>query len=175
MSKKVVWFSICLFVLLVLASCSQGEAVSPRRIVQKMADAEDSLPAGVIYTSESTLGAPDYLSSEMLEIMYGNGEYPTVFDRVESAAIRLSSFARPGEFAVFRCKNTADTGELAELCFSRIHSLKQLVNGNVEKNGFGAYKIDDETAAVSIVGKYVIMAVSPDAKRSVSIAREMLR
>lgn len=137
-----------------------------------------NLPAGRVYTSKSSPGAVDYLSSSLLGMLYGtsgeNYSPKSVFSRTESISIWVSSGFYATEFAVFHCKNDKDSAEIADLCLSRIDSMRSFINANSQKLSLEESKITLDNAKVKIIGEYVIMAICEDSEAAIEAAKEVI-
>ena len=160
-----------------LTSCEFGEIRSAEKVLYEMIRAEKDLPAGKIYSMKSTKGAPDYISESLLSALYGNGneELPQALERAEDMALRLSSGISCFELAVFLCPTVRDAREIADLCLARIDSMKHFFNANSEKLGIHESCAENiKNAKVTVVGRYAIMAVSPNAEECIKSAKNAI-
>lgn len=141
-----------------------------------MVSTQKDLPAGAYYTTESSVGAPDYLSPSLLGVLYGNGEMPGVMERVECAAAYISSGLYTSEFAVFVCYSERDTTEIADICLARIDIMRRFYNANAGQLPLDA-KSKDKIAKAKVVkkGRYVIMALSDNPERAVEEAKSCIK
>lgn len=167
---------LSVFLLLpMLASCFGGKAPETSEVLSAMTSAQSSLPAGNYYTTKSSPGAPDYLSDSVFAALYGSGESPAVMKRTESVSAYISSGLYAFEMAVFLCVSERDTAEIADLCLSRIELMRTFYNTNARRLSLDmSAKENIDNAKVSIIGRYVIMAVCGDAKRAVEAAKDLI-
>ena len=164
-----------LLLMPILSSCLIGNSPDTSAVLSEMQKTAGDLPAGNTYTTKSTPGAHDHLSESLLTALYGTNGYPEVFGRAESISLWISSGLHACEFAVFLCSNRRDTEEIADLCLGRIDTMQHFVNANSAKLSLEeASSANLKEATVAVVGRYVIMAVSSDAKSAVSAAKEMI-
>lgn len=143
-----------------------------------MLSASKNLPVGRVYTTKSTPGSVDYLSSSLLGTLYGTSDAnyspKSVFSRTESISIWVSSGFYATEFAVFHCPNDKDAAEIADLCLSRIDSMRSFINANSQKLSLDETKTTLDNAKVKIIGEYVIMAVCVEAEAAIEAAKEVI-
>ena len=145
--------------LVMLPSC--GNSPPPSEIVNALYENELSPPPGVTLISDAREGSPEYLSPELLRSAYG-------IDRTRigiiSAAVRLSSFGSPCEFAVFFCNSRSAAEDVALFCRGRIDSLIRNAAGASSFSGIPLSDYLDylNNAAVIISGRYVALIISSD-------------
>ncbi|MBE6538301.1 MAG: hypothetical protein E7671_02420 [Ruminococcaceae bacterium] len=162
-----------LLVLLLFSSCSAVSDVSSEHVLAAMISSAKDLPAGKIYTTASSPGAPDYLSQDLLTALYGSGDYPSVFERTREISIWTSSGLYAVEFAVFFCNTDRDTEEIADLCLGRIDDMRRFVNENSDKLSLEQSVIKGlDGAKVIIAKRCVIMAVHSSASIAIDAAKE---
>lgn len=157
---KFISLLIALLTVICLTSC-QTEMPSPREIVEKLTENEPSLPMGKTYYSDAVKDSGEHLSAELLHSAYG---IPEDFDGIISAAVHLSSFGFPCEFAVFYCKSRAAAEDVALFCREHIDTVTQ---NAPEASSFGGVKLEDylsylKNSAVIISGRIVALIISAD-------------
>ena len=143
-----------------LPSCGRAE-LSPREIVDTLAENEPSLPSGQTYFFEAREGSEQFLSPELLSATYG---ISADFDGLISAAIRLSYFGLPCEFAVFYCKSRSCAEDIALFCRKRIDSLIQNASASSAFSGIptAEYLERLSTASVTVSGRFAVLIISRD-------------
>ena len=152
--------------LLPLPSCAMSTA-EPLDVLEKIKSAEIPLPAGNIYFSSAAAGEEGYLPPSLAAAMFG-GESPEELSLAESYAFFISAGKLPSEFLVFRCYAASDTPSVASLCHARLDALRSYYT-DTEHSHY------TENATVTIIGKYVIMAVSSDPENAISAAKKAIR
>ncbi len=160
-------FTFCILAALpMLFSCNSSKT-SPLFVLQSMCDKEANLPDGIVYTASSKEGEDSFLSSEMKSVLYSESDMSTVFPLIKDFAIRISTFEHPCEFAVFLCYSRSNANDVAKMCFKRLDMLNQYY----KQTEYDEYT---KNASVNIVGKYVIMTVSPDSEKILVAAKKAL-
>lgn len=170
-------FILFISVLMVfgLSSCASSEAKSAEKVLYEMIRSEKNLPAGQVYLLKSTPGAPDYLSESLLSALYGNGTLPEAMGRAEDISMRLSSGIYCFELAVFLCPTVRDAREVADLCLHRIDSMKHFLSANSDRLGIDPLCLENiKKAKVTVIGRYAIMAVSPNAEECIKGAKNAI-
>lgn len=157
---KFISFLLALLTVIGLTSC-RTDIPSPREIVGKLLESELSLPIGTTYHSEAAEGSDEYLSAELLSSAYG---IPENFDGIISAAVHLSSFGYPCEFAVFYCKSHAAAKDVALFCQERIDTITQNAHA---ASSFSGMTLEDylsylKNSAVIVSGRFVSLIISSD-------------
>ena len=144
------------------AACTKPKA-SPEDILNLLTNEEAQLPTGRIYSSEAPEGSDGFLSEDILTVSYG---FPESFDGLSSAAIRLSSYFHPCEFAVFLCKSANDAEDVALFCRNRIDTLRKYTSSSAELCSMSTeeYSRYINNAAVVISGRYVALIISSDTR-----------
>lgn len=146
---------LLLFLVLCLALCScDKESVEADNVLNNIIENEKALPVGQIYRKGAEEGKDDYLSGNMIGILYGVKAESEYFSMLEDYAIYLSSFAKPFEVAVFKCYSKSDVDSISKLCFLRGDIIKSLINH--EKGN------EDISVKVISKGRYVCMYVGTD-------------
>ncbi len=172
---KIFILFISVFLVFWLSSCVGGETKTAEKVLLEMIRSEKSLPAGQIYSIKSSPGAPDYLSESLLGALYGDGSFPEALGRAEDIALRLSSGIYCFELAVFLCPTMRDAREVADLCLRRIDSMEHFLSANSEKLGIDPLCSENiKNAKVTVVGRYAIMAVSPNAEECIKGAKNAI-
>lgn len=167
------FLAIC--ILPFFSSCNSQQDVSSADLLSAMLSASKNLPAGRIYTTKSTPGAPDYLSDDLLASLYGTDGYPSVFGRIKEISIWTCSGFYATEFAAFLCNTSVDAEEIADLCLGRIDDMRRFLNENSAKLSLDAYAVSGlNSAKVIITGRCVIMAVCADADTALNAAKEAI-
>ncbi len=172
---KIFILLLLLLLVLELSSCMGGQAKDAKKVLYEMIRAEEKLPAGKLYTIKSAPGAPDYLSKSLLTALYGDGSFPEVLNKAEDISLRLSSGIYCFELAVFLCTSHGDAREIAELCLRRIDTMEHFVNANSKKLAIDSACIENiKNAKVTVVGRYAIMAVSPNAEECIKAVKNAI-
>ncbi len=114
--------------LFLLPSCFKKDE-DTSSILLSLMDKCDALPNGQIFEMGAEEGEAKYLSSSMIESMYGEGA-TDVFLLVEDYAIYISSFAAPYEIAVFRCYSSSDAIKVETMCRGRADILSVAFRGS---------------------------------------------
>jgi len=158
--KKLLSLLMVLPLLLMSISCSRKE-VTPTELVLALSGIELPLPDGQVYRTDAAEGDQAYLPWEMLTAAYG---FPSEYDGIISAAIWLSTFCHPCEFAVFHCKTDKSAEDVALFCRVRTDILK---SSAAEAASFCGLSADEylgyvNNAAVIISGRYVALIISSD-------------
>ncbi len=168
-------FFLSVLLVLGLSSCAYGKTYDTKKVLYEMIKSEEKLPAGNIYSFKSSPGAPNYISSSLLSALYGEGSTPEVLSNAEDISLRLSSGLYCFELAVFLCPNTRDANEIADLCLRRIDTMEHFFNANSEKLGIDPACLNNiKNAKVAVVGRYVLMAVSPNAADCIKGAKNII-
>ena len=158
--SKLIALFLALMTVVGLTAC-RTKIPSPAEIVGKLTENEPSLPMGKTYYSDAVKDSGEHLSAELLHSAYG---IPEDFDGIISAAVYLSSFGFPCEFAVFYCKSRAAAEDVALFCRERIDTVTQ---NAPEASSFGSVKLEDylsylKNSAVIISGRIVALIISAD-------------
>lgn len=148
---------ILLFIFIITVasvSCAEKE-IDTAEVVRAMMNSDCELPTGILYRKDSSPGSPDYLSESLLASLYGSGESPDVFERVNSGCVFLTSGKTITEFSVFACVSVADAEEIASLCRRRGRILKYNIDGEFsafvyDKNAIFAFCETSEACTKSI-------------------------
>ncbi len=173
--KKILLSTYILLSLFLLSSCFGTTDMGTSEIVRAMLNTQSNLPAGKLYTTLSTPGAEDYLSSELLRALYGTEGSFDAFGNAAEIAIRAASGLHANEFAVFRCRSRRDAEEIADLCLARIDTIEHFIRLNSDVLGVpDSDLLSAENAKVTIYGKYVIMALSKDADAAIEAAKDII-
>ena len=69
---------------------------------------------------------------------------------------------------MFLCASRADAYAVGEMCLRRLDTIKRLCNGT-------EWAEQSQNGTVSVVGKYVILALCPDPVSAASAARARIR
>ena len=152
--------------LLLLAGCARQEPL-PEQVLSALTDAEVGLPAGQVYLSSAPEDSEQYLPSDLISALYGQGEPPWQLALIEDYGIWLSNAQHPCEFAVFRCYARSDTDLVAAMCHARLDALCV----HYKNTEYAPYL---QNAKVAVIGKYVLLLVSSDAQHALQIARQTI-
>lgn len=135
-----------------LGGCSGPPA--PEELVRAALDECRGHPTGILYKTAAEPGATDLLDAKMLAELFGDGDkLPDVLDKINTAAIFLPTRGDAFEIAVVEVAFSADTAEVARLCFERTDQVAAFLgNSRAER-------------AVFICGRYVISLLCPDPER----------
>ena len=146
---------LLLFLILCLAFCSCGrESVEADTVLKNIIENEKKLPVGQIYRKGAEEGKNDYLSGDMICILYGAKADISYFPMIEDYTIYISSFAEPFEVAIFKCYSKSDVDSIIKLCFLRGDSIKSLINH--------VKGCEEVSVKVTSKGRYVCMYVGTD-------------
>ena len=170
--KKIISFILIIPLFAMHLSCSARE-ISPAELVSLLANSEVSLPNGRILQTDAPVESDAYLSRKMLTVVYG---IPSDYDGIISAAIRLSSFSHPCEFALFLCNSSECAKDIALFCRGRIDTLTRVAAEAAEFCGLSIeeYLQYVKNATVIISGRYVALIVSSDVKAAKKILSSAL-
>lgn len=174
---KILMVFLAFLLTFAFTSCSSKDPISAEKVLSEMIRAEKDLPAGKIYSMKSSMGAPGYISESLLSALYGDGsgKIPEVMGRAEDMAFRISSGFCCFELAVFLCPTARDAREIADLCLGRIDSMEHFLNANSEKLGISeSCRENIRNAQVTVVGRYAVMAVSPNAGECIKGAKNAI-
>ena len=147
-----------------LCACGRREETPAAAVLSRMLARERDCPVGTVYLSSAEEGTEGYLSQRLCAALYGDGGVPPEWSAVEDCAIFLTAREHPVELAVFRAASRDAAGAIAELCVRRLSTLRRYWRGS-DYEGYTA------SAQVVILGRYVVMAVSSDARGAVEEAR----
>ena len=106
-------FFVVFALVLTLCSCQQTET-DLRGTVIAMVDASEEKTAGSVYTTESSQGSPDYLSSELLCELFGDFDFFGV-----RGAMYLCGGVSLFEISVFDCPDPDTAEAVGGLCAVR--------------------------------------------------------
>ena len=171
---RVLSFAVVIFTALLFYSCGEDTNVSPGRVLLEMTKNAGRLPFGVVYSTESSPGSPDFLSESVLQSVFGEGECPEVMKRLNGAAIRLSSGFSASEFAFFICHSKNDAYEVADLCIKRIDRILYFARSTGGRYLGESDMSEIEGAYVEIVGNCVFMAVCSDGRGAVERGKSVI-
>lgn len=159
---------LCFFLALLLLLSSGCGAVSPEAeaLVCAMMEEERPLPAGRLYVLSAPQDASGHPNASLLSALFGNGTYPSALDAVEDGAFYLS-FSSPCEFAVFLCKSTNGTEEVAAMCLARLAYLKRYWEDRGQA-------ITSDRGTVTVKGRWVILCLSSDTDAALRAFRRAL-
>ena len=153
---------ICILALILLPSCAYPP-IKAEDGIRAFLQAETGVPSGRVYALQQEDSAD---SSELVALLYGNGTYPPVFEKIEDGAVYLA-YSHPYEIAVFRCKTRAATEELTKLCLDRLACLCAFWKNGEQR----------ETTArgtVKVSGRYVFLIVGDEPEHIFSSLKSLL-
>lgn len=157
----------CLIVSLLGTGCGRP-AVSPRTVLEAICAAQNTLPAGQIYTNDALPGEAGYADNELLSVLYGDGALPIEFQFVTAYAIRLCGTAKPVEAAVFLCTSRADAYAVGEMCLRRLDLIRRTCRGTPEE-------AESQNGTVEVYGKYVLFVLCPRVEEGVEAAKRAIK
>lgn len=149
-----------------LSAC--GSVTTTDEILLAALSSQKELPAGQTYHSTATPGESAYADETLLATLYGDGTLPIEFASVRAFSVYLCERYEPCELAVFLCASRADAYAVGEMCLRRLDTVKRLCNGT-------EWAEQSQNGTVSVVGKYVILALCPDPASAASAARARIR
>lgn len=153
-------FFVAFVLILTLCSC-QRSLLSPCTAVLAMAEACEDRAAGSVYTTESSYGAPDHLSVELLAELFGDFDFSGV-----SGAVYLSGNATLFELSFFDCPDTDTAEAVGGLCASRF----DLAAKTAKRMG-----LDESDFTVKIYGRRVLAAMCEESERAVGAGLEKIK
>lgn len=136
----------------VASSCGRKERFA-RDILLELCETAGDLPTGEIYHAAAEEGESGYLSSEMIESLYGEEGKGIFEETLKDYAVYLSSFAVPCEIAVLHTYSATDAHRVAAMCFSRADEI-QVALHRTEWERMG------ESIEVVVRGRWVVMIVT---------------
>ena len=145
-------FFVVMALILTLCSC-QRSLLSPRTAALAMAEACEDRAAGSVYTTESSYGAPDHLSTELMAELFGDFD----FTGVNGALFELS---------FFDCPDTDTAEAVGGLCAARF----DLASKTAKRMG-----LDESDFTVKIYGRRVLAAMCEESERAVSAGLEKIK
>lgn len=163
--QKKTCLCLLLAVLLFLSGCGTASVEAEALVCAMMAE-ERPLPAGRLYVLSAPQDAVGHPNASLLSALFGNGTYPSALDAVEDGAFYLS-FSSPCEFAVFLCKSTNGTEEVASMCLARLAYLKRYW-------GDRGQAITSDHGTVTVKGRWVILCLSSDTDAALRAFRRTL-
>ncbi len=167
-------FAFLIIIALSFSSCQKKEEPKCSDIVEQMTSACESPPFGILYSTKSSKGSPDYLSDSLAATLLGNGSLPAAITRASDFSIRVSSSVIGFEMAAVKCQRQKDAEEVAELFQKRIDVIRGLWN-----SGFSISPQTNESgefppSKILIYRNYVIMALSDKCDEAVKIAKSLI-
>ena len=149
-----------LTVILCVCSC-QGAAADLRGTVYAMLEAAEDRCVGSVYTSDSSQGSPDYLSSELLGELLGDFDFAGV-----RGAVYLCKEIDLFEISVFDCPDSDTAEAVGGLCAFRFdRALK-----TAKKLGLA-----DVDFSVKIYGNRVLCALCRGSERVIFAGLEKIK
>ncbi len=155
---------ISVFAVLVLAvtfcSCQRVRA-DVRGAVLAMSEACESRVSGSVYTTESSQGAPDHLSHELLSELYGDFDFSGV-----RGAVYLAGGVSLFELSVFDCPDPDTAEAVGGLCAVRF----DLAMKTAKKLGLG-----EADFSVKIYGNRVLAALCRGSDEAIGAGMEKIK
>ena len=159
-------FFVVIFTVLTLASCQERKAVPCRDVLAHMMDGEINVPAGKIYSSKAESGSDEFLPDSLTSALFGNGSMPKITAGWLDCALFLSLNEHPCELAVVYCQDRDTALDTAKLLNIRIDEVKK------QKGEQYAQMLD--SAKVTVIGNYAVMAISTDSENAISKAKKAI-
>ena len=153
-------FFVVMALILTLCSC-QRSLLSPRTATLAMAEACEDRAAGSVYTTESSYGAPDHLSPELMAELFGDFDFTGV-----NGAVYLSGTTSLFELSFFDCPDTDTAEAVGGLCAARF----DLASKTAKRMG-----LDESDFTVKIYGRRVLAAMCEESERAVSAGLEKIK
>lgn len=150
--------------LTLLPSCrSSSPPPDPQTILEAMRSS-GTWPTGRVYSRSAAPDSADYLSDDLFSALFGpavrgwlsedeDGTPPPLSD----AALFLSAAPHPAEIAVLRCTDMSAALSAVAICRDRLDLLRHTWADTT-------YASWTDAGVVTIVGNYVLLAVTPDAE-----------
>ncbi len=108
---------ISFLLLFSLAACSVSP-MSTDKALSRIMEKGEKLPDGMIYHLGAEEGSEYYLPPSVRDSMYGDAS-EEIFSLLEDYSIYMSSFAKPFEIAVFKCRSKSDGRRIEAMCRDR--------------------------------------------------------
>ncbi len=160
---------LCLILLLpALPSCAENAPVPCREILGNLTEAEIGLPAGKIYDLNAPEGNPEYLDERVIASLFGNGSPPPMRSGWLDMALFMSTSDHPCELAVFLCDSPDTASDTARLLCQRLDVIRTV-------KAKSEYSQMLDSASVTVMGNYVILAISSDTNNAIKIARAAIK
>ena len=167
--KRILALLLCIIIcVLPLPSCTAKEPVSCRAVLGAMVDKEIGLPAGQIYDLSAPLGNDEYLDERVISALFGEGSTPPMRAGWLDLALFLPNSSHPCEFAVFLCDSADTATDTARLLCRRLDVVK-----STKKNDANALMLS--SAAITIMGNYVLFIISSDTDGALKTATGILK
>ena len=157
--------------LALLCGCSHNPSEHALSLVLTLTANEPNCPAGEVYLiphAASLYALPEQekdtptiriAPKDVLSAAFGRSATSDIWELsealIDDGALRFSTTASPCEFIVLRCINRSDTDELAALLLQRLELLRQQYRAT-------EYEALVARARVTVIGKYVVLAVCTD-------------
>ena len=164
--KRIAAIFFAIFTFLTLASCQERKAVPCRDVLTHMMDNEVDLPAGRVYSSNAEGGSDEFLPDSLISALFCNGSMPKIAEGWLDCALFLSLNEHPCELAVVYCQDRDTALDTAKLLNTRI--------GEVKKQKGEQYAQMLDSAKVTVIGNYAVMAISTDSENAISKAKKAI-
>ena len=147
---------------LIFILCSCREVTSdPHQIVSAMAESCEIRSVGSVYTTESSQGSPDHLSSELLFELFGDFDFSGV-----KGAVCLADGVELFELSAFDCPDPDTAEAVGGLCAVRFdHAVKAAKKMNISEVDF----------TVKIYGNRVLAALCEDSDTAIGAGMEKIK
>ena len=153
---------------LLLTACAQNEPIPCREILNALTESEIGLPAGQIYDVCAKEGDDEYLDERVINSLFGEGLAPPMRSGWLDLALFLPTSSHPCEFAIFLCDTHDTATDTARLLCRRLDVIR------TSKANEGSADMLS-SATVTIIGNYVIFAISSDTKNAMKIATNLIK
>ena len=131
-------------------------------------DSEIGLPAGKIYDLNAPEGNPEYLDERVIASLFGNGSPPPMRSGWLDMALFMSTSDHPCELAVFLCDSPDTASDTARLLCQRLDIIRTV-------KAKSEYSQMLDSASVTVMGNYVLLAISSDTNNAIKIARAAIK
>ena len=169
MKRKAALLLTVFLLFFTLSSCSDEPQVLPcRDVLSAMVQAERSLTVGKYYTLAAHDGGDEYMTDELIALLFGNGSYPKAADGWIDCALYLSLGESPMEFAIILCKNRDVARDTAELLSCRLSAIKHTKNSP-------EYAEMLDSAGITLIGNYAFLIISSDTESVLRAAKRAIR
>ena len=139
-----------------------------REVLSALMESEIGLPAGKTYDLNAPKGNSEYLDERVVASLFGEGSSPPTRSGWLDLALFLSTSDHPCELAVFLCDSPDTASDTSRILCQRL----DVIRTAKDKTEHSAML---DAATVTVIGNYVILAISSDADNAIKIARAMIK
>ena len=150
-----------IFALILTLSSCQNTDTDLRGTVLCMVEASEEKRAGIVYTTDSSQGSPDHLSSELLSELLGDFDFTGV-----RGAIYLCGGVSLFEVSVFDCPDPDTAEALGGLCAVRFDQALKTAK---------KLELSDADYTVKIYGNRVLAALCGGSDKVISAGLEKIK